>query len=161
MRIKGLRQVKYHATRIAKGKGSAHDLDKIVEAVTELVGDGLPPSNLELRGLLLPVFDRLPDPEGRPAAYARVYADVELSRDRRPRADGKQPGTHKKPVSEEIRRAAALLRGTELILIGGERRVEAEHALTEAFGLSELTWFTLSDDPTLDDLDRAISRPEV
>ena len=47
------------------------------------------------------------------------------------------------------------------ILIGGERRVEAEHALTDAFGLSELTWFTLSDDPTLDDLERAISRSGV
>ena len=160
-RTKGLRQVRYHAGRIAKGKGSEHDCDKIVEAVVELVGEGLPPSNLELRALLLPVFDRLPDPDGRPAAYGRVFADVELNRERRPRLNGKEPATRKKVYSEEIRRAAHLLRGTELIVIGGERRVEAEHALTDALGLSELTWFTLSDDPTLDDLERAISRPEV
>jgi len=160
-RTKGLRQVRYHADRIAKGKGSEHDRDKIVDAITKLVADGLPPSNLELRALLLPVFDNLPAPDGRPAAYARVFADVELNRERRPRANGKQPATRKKALSEEIVRLASLLRGTELILIGGERRVEAEHALTDAFGLSELTWFTLSDDPTLDELERAISRPEV
>jgi hypothetical protein len=160
-RVKGLRQVRYHADRIAKGKGSEHDRDKIVDAITRLVADGLPPSNLELRALLFPVFHRLPVPAGRPAAYGRVYADVELNRERRPRASGKQPATRAKAPGEEILRLAPLLRGTELVLIGGERRVEAEHALSVAFGLAELTWFTLSDDPTLDELERVISRPAV
>jgi hypothetical protein len=66
-----------------------------------------------------------------------------------------------KPRSDAVCRVAELLRGTELVVIGGERRVEAERALTDAFGLSELTWFMVSDDPTLDELERAISSPDV
>lgn len=156
----GLKQVRYHATRVAKGKGGDHDLDKIVEAVAELVADGLPPSNLELRALLAPIFERLPAPEARPAGYARVYADLEANRERNGRTRV-APTPREKPRSSEVQQVAPLLRGTELVVIGGERRVEAERALTDAFGLAGLTWFTLSDDPTLAELERAISHPAV
>jgi len=156
-----LRQVRYHADRIAKGKGYDHDADKIIEAVSELVENGLPPSNLELRGLLMPILDRLPPAPGRPSAYGRVLDDLERNRERRPAAAAKAPAARKKSVSNEVRRAASLLRGTEAVIIGGERRVEAERALCDAFGLAELTWFTLSDDPTLGELERVISRPQV
>jgi hypothetical protein len=160
-RTRGLRQVRYHANRLAKGKGSDHDRDKIVEAVTDLVADGLPPSNLELRAMLLPILDRLAPAEGEPAAYGRVIADVEAHLERERRNGEMRATPRKKDASDEVRRAAALLRGTELVLIGGERRPETTRALTDAFGLSELTWYTLSDDPTLDQLERAISRPDV
>lgn len=165
-RVRGLRQVRYHAGRIAKGKGDGRDGDKIVEAVVALVEGGLPPSNLELRALLMPIVDRLPAAEDRPAAYGRVFADLELNRDWKPRANGtvaKASRAKRKPptASDDVRRAATLLRGTELVLIGGERRVEAEQAIRDAFGLADLAWLTLSDDPTLDELERTIARPEV
>ncbi len=38
-RERGFKQVRYHVGRIAKGKVSAHDGDKVVEAVTELVAE--------------------------------------------------------------------------------------------------------------------------
>jgi len=154
------KQIRYHAGRIAKGKGSDHDADKIVEAVTELVELGLPPSNLELRELLLPIADRLPPPDGHSREYARVLADLEAARSRP--ASGRPRGVPAaKPRSAEVERVRDLLQGTEMVLVGGERRVEHEREIREAFGLADVHWFTLGQDPSHEELERAIARPAV
>lgn len=157
---KRLQQVRYLSGRIAAGKSSAHDTDKVAEAVCALVADGMPASSLELRDLLLPVLDHLPDPDGHPAAYGRVIADLTLHRERL--AQGAVAvAVPQKAVSDEVKKVAELLRGTEIVLVGGERRVEAERAVIDAFGLSGIAWFTLTDDPSLPELERAIAKPEV
>jgi hypothetical protein len=137
-----------------------HDAEKVAEAVSVLVSDGMPPSSLELRELLLPILDELPGAEGRPAAYERVITDLNLHRERRSRTSV-PAAAPRKPVSEDVARAAELLRGREIVLIGGERRVEAERAVIDVFGLSGLEWFTISDNPTLPELERAIAKDEV
>lgn len=155
-----LKQIRYHAGRIGMGKGNVHDADKIVEAVTELVAYGLPPSNLELRELLLPIADRLPPADGRSREYARVLVDLEgaLARDR---TGGASPERIPKARIGEVRRVQSVLRGTEVVLVGGERRVEHEREIRDAFGLADVHWFTLSQDPSQEEIERTIARPAV
>ena len=73
---KRYQQLTYLARRLREGKASGADLDKLVEAVVALVDVGLPPSSIRLRDVLEPVAARLPDPEGRPAAYGRTIAEL-------------------------------------------------------------------------------------
>lgn len=67
----------------------------------------------------------------------------------------------REPPSPQVARVAGLIGGTELVVIGGERRPEAERALIEAFHLRALTWLHLTDDPTPGDFARAIARDHV
>src|SRR5262249_32832906 len=53
-------KIRYHLKRIGEsgpGGDHAYDWQKIVEAGDQLVTEGVPPSNIELRDLLLPVLD--------------------------------------------------------------------------------------------------------
>ena len=63
IRQRGLGQQRYHAGLLAEGYGTDHDRDKVLEAIERLVADGMPPSSLDLRNLLMPVRQHL-----RPAA---------------------------------------------------------------------------------------------
>lgn len=159
-RERRLKQVRYHAGRIAKGKGSDHDGDKIVEAVADLVAAGMPPSSLELRELLAPILDRLPRPDNRASGYVRVHADLELNRSRPVGSGSRRQEAHRE-VPGEVLRARELLRGTEVVILGGERRVERERELIEAFRLTGVRWCTLSEDPSDEEIQRAIGRDEV
>lgn len=158
-RKKGLGQVRYHAGRLGKGVGSDHDRQKVIEAVDRLAADGLPPSNIELRELLLPAREHLAEPADPEGGYGRVLADLDAHRLRlaaRPAAV-----VAERAPSPDVVAVASLLRGRELVLIGGERRVEAETNIRDSFELAGVTWLTLEDDPTPAELERAIRRQDV
>lgn len=158
-RKKALGRVRYHAGLVGRGRGSDHDKAKIVDAVEELVADGLPPSSLELRDVLLPIRPELPDPGDEDCGYCRVLAELDLHLARL-EAEPQIEEADEQP-SPQVAQVAELIRGTELVVLGGEVRVEAETALRDAFGLSGLTWLHLDDNPTNEDFSRAIARENV
>jgi len=59
-----------------------------------------------------------------------------------------------------VRRAAELLRGQTIVLIGGDRRPMAVEALTAAFDLKELIWVE-GRDQTYADFEPQVARPDV
>jgi hypothetical protein len=65
------------------------------------------------------------------------------------------------PPSAEVMAVAELLRGRELVLIGGTVRPEHEAALTEAFGLAGVRWLSTPEHTSFTVFEPAVARPEV
>ncbi len=63
-RVKLLKKGQYHARIIGDGKGTEADWKKVIEAVDTLVGEGTPASNTDLRDMLVPIVDEIPDANG-------------------------------------------------------------------------------------------------
>ncbi len=137
--VKLVSKIRYHVKRSQTKPEEDHlsDWQTIVTAVSELVLEGLPPSNSEIRDILLPILDDIPADLELPKPFQLVLREIDRYLALRP---GKEDEPAKNGFSQEVRRTAELLRGKALVLIGGERRPQAAVALTSAFGLSELIW---------------------
>ena len=70
-------KAQYHARLIRDGKGTAGDWGKVIEAVDALVGQGTPPSNTDLRDMLLPIVDDLPESGDLPEGVRRVLIEID------------------------------------------------------------------------------------
>ncbi len=156
-RTKLLKKGQYHARIIHDGKGTGNDWSKVIEAVDTLVGQGTPASNVDLRDMLIPIVDDLPDTNELPDGFQRVLREVD-----RHLATQNPPAPHfLREVSEEVRRAASLYKGKTMILIGGDRRPNAYEALKSAFSLKELIWISTREHESTDIFVPYISRSDV
>ncbi|HEV7222305.1 MAG TPA: hypothetical protein VGN42_06350, partial [Pirellulales bacterium] len=115
---------------------AASEWDLLIGTICELLDGGLPPSNRELRELLLPVVEFLPERVVVPDEFGRVLAEIDRYLAKAPPPES--PASAK--PSKEVDEAAGLLRGKSLALIGGENRPGASQAIKEAFGLKDLIW---------------------
>jgi hypothetical protein len=132
-------KIRYHTERIRGNplKVPTADWERIIEVVEELVGDGVPPSNRDIRDLLLTVVDDLPETFEVTKNFNLVLREIDrflaLRTNSADRAEEEKP-------SEEVVRAANLLRGRAVVLIGGDRRPRAEDALKSALGVGDFIW---------------------
>jgi hypothetical protein len=139
-RVKLLNKIRYHRKRIDDDPAVDHasDWETILRTADELVEGGLPPSNVELRELLLPILDAVPAGLDRPKGFQLVAREID--RFRAESADRTDEGLEDEAPTPEVRRAADLLRGRAVVLIGGSRRPASADALVRAFDLSDLIW---------------------
>ena len=148
---------KYHSRRIREGHGSADDWIKVVGAVESLINDGIPPSNTEIREMLVPIVDDMPDDTEVPPGFQRVLAEMD-----RYFATQVPPSAEiTKEVSEEVQAVAKLLDNKAILIIGGERRPHACEALKSAFGLKELIWISTREHESVDQFESYVARPDV
>jgi hypothetical protein len=154
-------QARYHLRRIHADAGGEHlhDWNKLVAAVAELVDGGLPASNVELRDLVLPVADDIPDDLPLPKNVELVLREIDRYLALRPA--GAAAVAVAEPPTEDVRKAGKLLRGRSLVMIGGERRPEAAAALEAAFGLDELIWENTREHQTHTVFEASIARKDV
>jgi len=157
LRTKVLKQAQYHARIIRDHKGTEHDWKKVVEAIDSLVSQGTPPSNTDLRDMLVPIADDLPDALELPEGFQRVLQEV----DRHLAAQTPAAPQFPRDISEEVRKAACLYRGKTLVLIGGDRRSNAHDALKSALGLKELIWISTREHESTDYFVPYIARADV
>lgn len=155
-----IRQVRYHLEILADGRSidPSHDWGKVVETVDEAVRDGRPPSDPELRELLLPVLDAMPPVDSPPQHFARVMREIDRFLESRPAAD---PDSKKQTHSADVERVRQLLGGTTLVLIGGCRRPQSQRNLEEAFDLKELRWVSTTPHQSLDEFEPHIANAGV
>jgi hypothetical protein len=161
LRAKDLSNLAYKSKKLADpANDDPADWARAIELIAGLVDRGLPPSSLELRDLVLPLFDRLaawPDPL--PQAVELVLRETDRYLAAAPPAD---PGPDREPQwSAEVAEAADLLRGTAAVLIGGQVRPDRRAALEKAFGLSHLEWVTTPEHTSTTFFEPYIARPEV
>ena len=130
---------------------------QIAEVVEQLLADGLPPSNRELRDLLAPALTSLPPTSDLPKGFQRVIEEVEDFSSESPSSDESTPVA----TSAEIEQVAALLEGRAVVLIGGDCRPHAREALKNAFRLSDLFWIETRDHESLEGFRPTVSRPDV
>ncbi len=153
-------QLRYHLKQIAERPESNHDHDwqRVGNAVEALLGQGLPPSNVDLRDHLLPVVDEMPESLAEQEAVRRVLVEIDRFLASRPApAAGRMPPP-RTPAVDEV---AGLLAGRSLVMIGGEARAAAKQALEEAFRLSELVWVKTREQNPGVDFEPYVSPAEV
>lgn len=153
----GLKRVRYHAKVIQEKNGSEHDWRVIGQTVDEMVVAGMPPSNRELREILLPVVDAIPDVE-LPENFQAVLR--ELDRVLATSTPPLEPESIDKPTNE-VQEAARLLSNKSVVLIGGERRPHAYQSLKASLKLKELNWIATRDHESLDVFAPHVARQDV
>ena len=158
-RDKGFTNLKYKLKKMAESSANAAtEWPRVLELLDEVVAAGVPVSNAEIRELLLPVLDSLPhDQEPGPNAE-RVFQSVNEYLATRPTPVTE--ATHEEP-SAEVRAAAELLRGRQVVLIGGVERSASRRAIERAFGLSDLNWISTRPHESITHFEPAVARPEV
>src|SRR5206468_3908086 len=72
-----LDRVRGHQAEIREGRGTEGNWTAIIEALDGLVAVGLPPSHREIRDLLLPIIDRLPDDEELPHGFRLILREID------------------------------------------------------------------------------------
>lgn len=151
-------RLRYHAQLIGKGNGTEYDWQKMAGAIGEMVEDGVPPSSLEIREILLPILDLMPDIEEPPTGFGLVLREIDrYLAGRMVMSDAATPEAPTAQVAE----VARLLAGKGAVLIGGVRRPEAYEALKAAFGLKDLVWFETREHESIDTFQPYVARPDV
>jgi hypothetical protein len=143
---------------IQEGQAAEQEWHDVIEAVNELVKSGVPPSNRELRELLLPAIDGPPEPDDLPEGFRLVLREIDrFLATRRPPADEENPP---EPTAEVLE-ARRLLQGRTVVLIGGIRRRGPQRLLKTALGLAELIWIETREHQSITAFEPAVARPEV
>lgn len=153
--------MRYHLKLIGNHTGTdrLHDWNKITSLVAELVDGGTPPTNRDLRELLLPFVDAMPAAVTISASAQRVFDEI---------ADFRATSLHEEPwqhdgetESADLLQARMLLRGQTVVFIGGERRREVEEQLCQALALKELIWIETRAHQSHTVFEPYVARPDV
>lgn len=136
-----LSKVRYHANKVLEAQTASmtHDWNVVIASVESLVELGVAPSDRDLRTMLLPIMDFLPELEGDYPGVDRVIREIDRYLANRPVQESPPAETVVDPL---IAKARALLAGKSIMIIGGEKRLRAEENLQEALGLKRVVWVT-------------------
>ena len=158
-RAKGLNSLKFRLKTLKeKPEDIAAEWGRVLELIDELVNLGLHPSNADLRDLLLPVFEEIPEDPRPPASVEMVLREIDRYLESRPEVD---PAPKAEKYSAEVLASANLLRGREMVLIGGQNRPKHKAALMKAFGLTDLRWIVTPEHTSYTHFESDVARPEV
>jgi hypothetical protein len=147
-----------HVKRIQECADNDSEWYVLIDVVNEIVAGGIPPSNRELRDLLLPVIDEVPARDEYPENFRRVLREIDrflATRD----ATARSSLSHE--PSAEVRETARLLASKSIVLIGGNRRREAQESLKRALGLKDLIWIETKEHQAVDTFEPLIAREDV
>lgn len=151
-------QVRQRASRLTSGGGTGAAWESLGETVGALLAAGTPPSNVALRQALLPLAEADHGEGEIPEPLRRVFSEIDRFMAARPAAAA--PTTSREPTAE-VQKVAGFLRGRSVVLIGGDRRRDAEQALRDAFGLQELYWIETREHGPLAMMEHYVARPDV
>lgn len=158
-RQKALNNLRFKLTKLrAGGEAAADEWPEVLRLIDGLVAGGLPPSNADLRDLLLPVLEDIPEDPPPPPTVGLVVREIDRYLETRPDADA--PARVARP-SAEVVEATELLRGREVVLIGGQARPVHKAALMKAFDLADVRWLCTPDHTSFTFFEPDIARPEV
>lgn len=105
----------------------------------------------------MPALDLLPDIPV-PANVQRVIHEIDRYLASRPAAAPKPPTADEQPA---IAAVTELIRGRTIVLIGGERRPQAQEALRRAFDLEEVDWVEIREHASIAPIEAHVARPDV
>jgi hypothetical protein len=156
-----LNKARYHARRLLddKGEDTAADWRTFADAVSSIVERGAAPSDVEIREMVLPLIELLPEGLALPQSFDRVLEATDRY------IASREGETHEIPrgraASPEVVEAATLLEGSTVVLIGGECRLQSQAALERELHLGELRWVTAAHHQSHYLFEPAIARPET
>jgi len=131
----------------------------VYDSIETLITVGaIQPSNKDLRTALLPLLEWRPEGLMPGPGVSQVLREIDRYLESQ-EASADQ-NTAPPRLTPEVRAVSSLLRGQQIVLIGGNRRVEHEERLVEAFELSGITWLE-GFDHSHTDYEKDITRKEV
>lgn len=157
-RSKLLNRARYHLRKLDEGE--LDDWRKVMMSVDELVADGVPPSDLELRELLLPILDEIPEEITLGPGASQAVREVDRYLASREAARDAAPSPPREPT-EDVQRVAELLEGKTIVLIGGDERAEAARAMERAFELEKLRWVSARPHQSLSTFEPEVARDDA
>jgi hypothetical protein len=160
-REKHRNKIRYHCQRLARGamdEEAASDWRTIDLTTSALLECGVPPSNIDLRELLLPLLENMPPEHEVGQGLIRVLAEIDRYLASR---EMKRPAQCEREASAAVREVAQLLAGKTMVLIGGLERRESATALREAFDLKELRWLSTGSHVSYSTFEPDIARPDT
>ncbi len=149
-----LDKLRNKAAEIAEGDTDWLSLMAIVD---QLVEDGLQPSNVELRNILLSIIEDRPDGDSQPNGFLRVVREIEKFKTTEKEA-APEP---RNEVTKEVKAVAKLLKGKSMLLIGADRRPHTDRNLVEAFQLKELIHIPIGAVRSHHGMKPYVERPDV
>ena len=140
-------------------KESATHWRIIAETINKLLESGVQPSNVDLRHEILPIVEEIPSDLELSPAFMLVLREIDKYLAGRPAYEEKGQD---EVLSAETTRVAKLLEGQSIVMIGGDKRLNAYNSLKEAFNLEELYWLdTKESHQSVEDFEPYICRPDV
>jgi hypothetical protein len=134
--------------------------DSVFQTLIELTDQlHLPPSNTELRAILMAHLDSLPHcDEDAPQAVQVVYRELDnyleaVSEDELAITD--------REWTDDVRTVASLIEGRSVVLVGGTRNRNAETTIIEAFRLGSATWIESDKADSYKDFSASIAPDDV
>jgi hypothetical protein len=158
LQVSRLDRIRHLSERIRGGKQDEQDWSVIIETVAGLVGDGMPPSTRELRELLIPIIDDVPEMEDPPRGFRLVVQEIDRYLAASPLPV--ETSVHHE-LSAAVQEAARLLSGRSVVLIGGIRRRESQQTLKRLFGLDSLVWVETKEHQSVETFEPVVVRPDV
>lgn len=131
---------------------------RLMEVVEELLGTGVSPSNVELRELLLPVIEGVPDFEEMPKGFKLVLRETDTFLSNRP---GAEAAAETFEPSAEVKEAGRLLKDRCVVLIGGVPSPHSSEMLRRAMQLKELIWVDTQAHQSYEYFEPFIAQPDV
>ncbi len=157
------KRLAYHAKRIRNATPGAEfvldDWKKVDDTAAALLQLGVRPSERELREELLPILELRPSQLDLPEAVRRI--DIEIDRYLASKEFDSSPPPPARERSPAVLKAADLLRGKRIVLIGGVERPHSKLALERAFELQELEWITTREHESTAYLEAPIARDDT
>jgi hypothetical protein len=154
----GIERLRAETARARDEHGAELDWSAIIATVDGLVADGVPPSNKEIRELLLPVIDDIPEKDELPGGFQAVLREIDRFLATRPNAADVPVSVQ---PSADVKEVARLLAGRSIVLIGGNRRREAQESLKRVLGLKDLVWIETREHQSINGFEPVIARPDV
>ena len=146
---------------VPDGRPTGPDWPAVIEVVEDLIGKGLPPSNRDVRDLLLPMIDELPDTMEMPPGFRRVLREIDRFLATH---SGGLPAAAAAAAPEptaEVKEAARLLAGKSVVLIGGSRRRGTQESLKKALALKDLIWLETKEHQSVASFEATVARTDV
>jgi hypothetical protein len=143
---------------LSQSGGTQTEWRAVIEAVDQMVSEGMPPSNRSIRDLLLPLINELPDAGDLPPGFRLVLREIDRFLARRSSSAEAPVSRQPTPDMQEVARSLA---GKSVVLIGGSRRREAQGALERAFALHQLIWIETKEHQAVATFEPMIARRDV
>ena len=155
-----LNRARYHIKMIERSPGAAHEHDwqVVIDSIKAALQLGMHPSSVELRELLLPAMDDLPVLEQEHPAFNLVVREIERFLTSAPISP---TASLAQEASPDVMCVREMLRGTTVVLIGGDSRPAAHAALKQAFELADLLWLSSEEHQSLELFRPYVARSEV
>lgn len=161
----GFKQLRYHAHRVEgePGPGEEHDLRRIADGVLGLLEHEVRTTDRRFAVAIPPgVAERALACAAGPARdlLSRLAtADAATGADR---GDASVPLVDATPRwSARVDRVRDLLRGRQIVVIGGEPRVDAVRRMEDAFSLKHVEWVRLSEHGSTGRMEAPIGSPDT